>query len=107
MTPEQIEQMRADMEAGTGGAMSSAPSSDSLNHAVKVHGPKAVAADIRRRARVPQLEAEVLRLREALERVETASRHFANPQENMSCESIQYAHETTARLVADALKGGE
>ena len=67
MTPDEIEQMKSDMEAGTPDCLSVMPSSETVNRAVKIGGKDVVAADMRRRQRVPRLEAEVLRLREALE----------------------------------------
>ena len=66
MTSDEIEQMKADMEAGTPGCFSVIPSSETVNRAVKIEGKDVVAADMRRRQRLPQLEAEVLRLRDAL-----------------------------------------
>lgn len=49
-------------------------------------------------------EAEVERLREALERIESASRHWAAYE--AAPDAVHYAHETTARLARAALAEG-
>lgn len=51
-----FDQIKADREAGSLGAHTACAHHDTLNHAVKVHGKDVVAADIRRRGRVDQLE---------------------------------------------------
>jgi hypothetical protein len=79
MKPEEIEQMKADMEAGT------PPDGWSTDEGGEVHrygstifawpeysdqsDPGKIHADMSRGARVPAMEAEILRLREALSEV--------------------------------------
>ena len=82
MTPDEIEKMKADMDAGTPGPwfaefeeeddFEGVPISDGSSGAPIANVPvdfndrEDREANARRIARVPQLEAEVLRLREAL-----------------------------------------
>ena len=76
MTPDEIEKMKADIEAGTPGPWSVDNEGDvtaALGYVVAdMLAPEGIAAsaadtaNARRIARVPQLEAEVLRLRDAL-----------------------------------------
>ena len=78
MTPDEIEQMKADIEAGAPGPWRYAPteSADVLHMIRDCRGygiakitdsfDLPVEVNARRIARVPQLEAEVLRLRECL-----------------------------------------
>lgn len=57
------------------------------------------------RTRALAAEAHVKRLREALERVESASRHWAEYE--AAPDAVHYAHESTARLARAALAEGD
>ena len=83
MTPDEIEHMKADIEAGTPGPWRAGQQGN-----FRVYGPDRIGehsgliaevlkgrANARRIARVPQLEAEVLRLRKAL----GTAQGFLNP----------------------------
>ena len=74
MTPDEIEQMKADIEAGTPGPWRAGQQGN-----FRVYGPDGIGehsgliaevlkgrANARRIARVPQLEAEVMRLRRVI-----------------------------------------
>lgn len=69
MTPEQIEQMRADMAAGTPGPWvyeytcvgHTVRQPDCMNHIVCSNSSGAPETDARRIARVPDMESEILR----------------------------------------------
>ncbi len=50
-------------------------------------------------------DAEIARLRAVLERVEDASRHYAKEGSKTDASTLRYAHESTRRLVGEALKG--
>ena len=88
MTPDEIEQMKADIEAGTPGPwvrdcwdiLGKAPGTGAVAEVCKPNGDDDTFwrsaepdANARRIARVPELEAEVLRLREALRPI---SQHY-------------------------------
>ena len=92
MTPDEIEKMKADMDAGTPGPwfaefeeeddFEGVPISDGSSGAPIANVPvdfndrEDREANARRIARVPELEAEVLRLREALREIATGPEHL-------------------------------
>ena len=78
MTPDEIEQMQKDIEAGTPGPWGYAPTETAdVSHLIRDQGGQGIAKitdsfglpveeNARRIARVPQLEAEVMRLRRVI-----------------------------------------
>ena len=92
MTPDEIEKMQADIEAGTPGPwfvefeeeddFEGVPISDGSSGAPIANVPvdfndrEEREANARRIARVPELEAEVMRLREALREIATGPDHL-------------------------------
>lgn len=56
-------------------------------------------------ATIAARDAKIERLRAVLERIETASRHWADY--NAAPDAVHYAHESTARLARAAIKETE
>ena len=102
MTPDEIEQMKADIEAGTPGPWRDRYLPQHLNRITAADGFVTICdialwqvdysgqqTNARRIARVPQLEAEVLRLREALREAQEFLSNFNEDEPSRKMPPIQ------------------